>query len=277
MRERGLIYLIASGGFGVLTGLLICSALTPPCPDCQPCAVAATCSSGGETFRSPSQSHERPVSPGKRRADRSEIDSLRQQIAALEEENERLKELDLDTDARYYGFSAAELELLARNCEVRADQPPTVVTDSFIDAIKAQPEERVVIERVISEFHDLEAARKRALVVEVGADLDEYDSLDWLNREFFFVNQFSSDDPQRQREIQRMMAEEKAGLRMPPTHAELAGEELYVRFLRGLLSPGDRFAEALAHELGEARVHELRAAAGGWPGGRRRQTGCPDD
>lgn len=287
MRERNVVLaVILAAVVGAASMAVVYELLSTPCSsECAPCETAIERKSKLESEPVIGQRRASAVNANRSSSDvSSQIDDLREEIARLEAENEKLAERKLEDDPRYYGFSAAELELLARNCDVRADGAPFIISDDFLDAMGVRPDEREPLERAHSEFKEREASRKRDLLIEVGADIEEYDALDPMEnpmeRELFFFSHFipdEPDNPNRQKEIARMIAEEKAGLRARPSPTELEQASPYVRFLRGVLSEGDRFAEALAVGLGEERVHELRAVKGGWPGGGRRHFGCPEE
>lgn len=265
-------------GVGVLLGALLHALLAPDVPesstsgsDCPPASTALPTTTGRPDQRRAQVG--RPVQPSER--DDVRLEELRDRVTALEIENDELQQTKLAGDPRRYGFSDEELELLARKCEVRADSAPMMITDELLDALGAKPEEREVIERVAAQFEQQEAERKRALLVEVGADVEAYDALDGIAREVYFHEQLPPVDPDEQGEVQRSIAEERAGLRPPPTDAELAQRSAFERYLRDHLSPGDRFATALARELGDERAEQLRVANGGWTGGGVTYSGCP--
>ena len=267
---------LGSCGVGIALGMLIHSQLVPPCSECR-ASTHAPATPEPPIGANPPPNRDDRAKPTPSPNSSPSADVLRGRVAALERENEALRERKLADDPRHYGFSDAELELLARNCEVRSDSVPLVITSTFLDSIEAKPEEREVIERVAAEFNEQEANRMRALLIEVGADMETYDDLEGLHQQLYYAQQFRPVDTEQQSELQRVIAEERAGLRTPPTESELAEEPPYVRFLRGRLSPGDRFADALADALGDERVEQLRTVNGGWSGGGARYSGCPGE
>jgi hypothetical protein len=75
------------------------------------------------------------------------------------------------------------------------------------------------------------------------------------------------------RDIRKTIAEERAGLRTPPSDPDEGS--VYARYTRARFAAGDRFAALLEQELGDARADELRSAFDGWKGVRLREFECP--
>ncbi|MFO7564337.1 MAG: hypothetical protein R6X02_16945 [Enhygromyxa sp.] len=202
-----------------------------------------------------------------------EVEVLRAQVELLEAENQILAERAVNPGPeRAYDFTQSELEALARNCDVRGD-PPAPISAETAEMMGLREDEREAYERAFTTYKSQMIARQRELVIEAGAAAEEFDALDGIDQ-FLFVHETLGKNEEVERDVRRAIAEEKAGVREPPTNTDLLTQSPYARFYRFGLTEGDQFAAALAEELGPERVHELRAANAGWPGKPFRLAGC---
>ena len=196
---------------------------------------------------------------------------LEDRAAWLEAQNRVLAERVVTGELSYYGHGPAELEAMARHCDVRIDYPtrldPEAVADLGLDG-----DEQTRYARALQRFADDEAELYRALYRELAPQGDAERELVEIRKDL--VRLAPRTRTPGDEAIQRDVAEERAGLREVPDAAELSP---YSRYMRARFDAGERFATVLAAELGAERSEELRRALGGWPGARTRQWGCPDE
>jgi hypothetical protein len=205
------------------------------------------------------------------RRDEAQAIELEDRVALLEAQNEILAERNVTGEMGYYGLSQAELEAMARHCDVRTDYP-TRLGEQEMEDLGLESAEREAWQRALQKFADQELAHYRELLREVAPDTPGLDELPLaqVRRQLTKVigrSRATDDDS-----LQRQVAEERAGLREPPP--DPATLSAWNRYNRLRFNAGDRFAELLTDELGEDRVHELRSVFEGWPGARTRQWGC---
>jgi hypothetical protein len=238
-------------------------------------AVAGDCPSAPEITQA-----ERPRNPfiagaaPSRRADKQIDAPLEDRVAILETQNALLAERHVTGEMGYYNLSQAELEAMARHCDVRTDYPKNLDPQETED-LGLEPAEREAWGRALQKFADQELEQYRALLAEVDPDTPDLDnmSLADVRRRLLKVvgrARVADDDS-----LQRHVAEERAGMREPPD--DPASLSAFNRYNRLRFNAGDRFAELLGEELGEDRMHELRSVFEGWPGARTRQWGCPGE
>ena len=159
---------------------------------------------------------------------------------------------------------------MARHCDVRVDYP-VMLGDQEAEDLGLEPAEREAWGRAIANFANQELESYREILREVAPDTPGLDELplEDVRRQLTKVvgkSRAQGDD------VQRQVAEERAGLRPAPDDPEALSA--WNRYNRLRYNAGDRFASLLGDELGDDRVHELRSALAGWPGARTRQFGC---
>jgi hypothetical protein len=196
--------------------------------------------------------------------------ALEDRLALLEAQNKILAERSVTGELSYYGFTPAELEAMARHCDVRVDYP-TLLGEQEAEDLGLEPAEREAWDRAINHFAAQELDYYRAILREVAPDTPGIDQLELgdVRRQLTKVvgrAKVEGDD------VQRHVAEERAGLRPAPD--DPATLSAWNRYNRLRFNAGDRFAQLLGDELGDERAHELRSALEGWPGARTRQVGC---
>jgi len=192
------------------------------------------------------------------------IDELEAKVAASQIAEAAAPEAALGV--RYFGLSKEELVELARNCDVRTDTPAPMSDELAADA-DLTDDEREAYNRAYERWQAAHYAAKAAIYEEAtGEKPDGPAAMMGIMVEFY---------TDADRDVDRHIAEERAGLREPPgPDAELG---IYERFKRLSEGRGDAFERELAKELGPDRARALRAINDGWPGGRQRHWGCPED
>ena len=167
---------------------------------------------------------------------------------------------------RVFGLTREELQRLAANCEVRMEQPGAMPSD-LADELELTEAERDAYDEALAEVREqTEAARAEILQPLLGdRELESLTPAEQM--QLLFASKTEGDE-----DLMRRMAEERAGMRAPPSaDAEMSP---YERRERLNASAGDRMAEALAKRLGESRTLEIREARSGWPGGKTWYEGC---
>lgn len=219
-----------------------------------------------------------PITAGalQRRSDQDdgEPDAVDMKLARLETQNQLLAERNVTGELAYYNLSQAELEAMARHCDVRSDYPKNLDPQESED-LGLSPAEREAWQRALQKFADQELEQYRALLAELDPSAPGLDTMDLaeVRRRLIKVagRARTGDDDS----LQRHVAEERAGLRDTPEDPSTLSA--WNRYNRLRYNAGDRFAQLLADELGDDRVHELRSVFEGWPGARTRQWGCPGE
>ena len=183
-------------------------------------------------------------------------------------------QLSCEITAQLLESPAKELEAMARHCDVRSDYPKNLDPQERED-LGMSPDEQAAWDRALQKFAEQELEHYRALLgeLEPGTPNLETMTLAEVRQRLTKVapRSRSGDDDS----LQRHVAEERAGLREPPEDPSQLST--WNRYSRLRFNSGDRFAQLLADELGDARVHELRGVFEGWPGARTRQWGCPGE
>lgn len=207
--------------------------------------------------------------------DREEIERepmpLEDRVAVLQAQNEILAERTVTGELSYYNHTPAELEAMARHCDVRMDYP-TRLGDQEAEDLGLEPAEREAWERALGKFADQELAYYREILREVAPDTEGLDEMELGQVRRQLTKAIGRARAEGDDALQRHVAEERAGMRDAPDDSEELSP--YNRYHRLRFNAGDRFAQLLGDELGDDRAHELRSALEGWPGARTRQFGC---
>ena len=208
-----------------------------------------------------------------RRAEMDAVD-LRERVATLESQAKLMAERNVTGELPYYGHTPAELEAMARHCDVRVDYPTRLEAQAIEDLGLDEAESRAW-ERALEAFAAAELGAYRALLRELAPDTPELDALPLAQVRRLLTRLVPRTRSEDDGALRRHVARERAGLREPPASQEELSA--YNRYNRLRFSAGDRFATFMADELGSERAAELRAAYSGWPGARTRQWGCEDE
>lgn len=238
-----------------------------PAPECEPSSTAKQ-----------SQRPRDPITAGayQRRADedRGEPDAIDMKLARLETQTQLLAERNVTGELAFYNLSKAELEAMARHCDVRSDYPKNLDPQEAED-LGLSPTEREAWQRALEKFAEQEREYYRALLGEIDPSTPDLETMDLAQIRRQLTKLASRAKTGDDDSLQRHVAEERAGLREAP--ADPSQLSAWNRYNRLRFNAGDRFAQLLVSELGEDRVHELRSVFEGWPGARTRQWGCPGD
>jgi hypothetical protein len=192
-------------------------------------------------------------------------------LALLEAQNQILAERSVTGELSYYDFTPAELEAMARHCDVRVDYP-TLLGEQEAEDLGLESAEREAWDRALTNFAAQELDYYRSILREVAPDTPGIDELSLAQVRKQLTKSVSRARSDGDDGLQRHVAEERAGLRPPPE--DPAALSAWNRYNRLRFNAGDRFAQLLGAELGDERAHELRRALAGWPGARTRQFGC---
>jgi hypothetical protein len=232
-----------------------------------------------ESAPAPSKPERRrdPITAGARPRQTDDDDdglSVDDKLARLTTQNALLADRNVTGDLAYFNLGKAELEAMARHCDVRSDYPKNLDPQESED-LGLSPDEREAWSRALQKVADQELELYRALLGEIDPNTAELVTmaLAQVRRQLskFATKARTGDDDS----LQRHVAEERAGLRdAPEDPSQLSA---WNRYNRLRFNSGDRFAELLVDELGADRVHELRSVFDGWPGARSRQWGCPGE
>jgi hypothetical protein len=208
-----------------------------------------------------------------RATDEPELDpaALEDRLALLEAQNKILAERTVTGELSYYDFTPAELEAMARHCDVRVDYP-TRLGEQEAEDLGLEPAEREAWERALTNFAAQELDYYRAILREVDPETPGIDELELGQIRRQLTKVVSRSRAEGDDALQRNVAEERAGMRPAPDDPD--GLSAWNRYNRLRFNAGDRFAQLLGDELGDERAHELRSALEGWPGARTRQVGC---
>jgi hypothetical protein len=198
---------------------------------------------------------------------------LEDRLALLEAQNQILAERSVTGELSYYDFTPAELEAMARHCDVRVDYP-TRLGEQEAEDLGLESPEREAWDRALANFAAQELDYCRAILREVAPDTPGLDELPLAQVRKLLTKGVGKARADGDGDLQRHVAEERAGIRPPPE--DPAALSAWNRYNRLRFNAGDRFAQLLGDELGDERAHELRRALAGWPGARTRQFGCGD-
>jgi ferric-dicitrate binding protein FerR (iron transport regulator) len=123
------------------------------------------------------------------------------------------------------------------------------------------PQEQAALQSAAERHHEAVANTLREIYLELGGDEEFAGSASPSTLEAYIRDQV---DQEALGNVQRRIAQERAGLREPPAPgAELSIEE---RFWRLRAELGNDFEQHVASALGPERAHELRSVHDGWPG-----------
>lgn len=236
-----------------------------PAAECEPTGAQAK-----PTRREPVIAGARP----RHADDDAEPDAVENRLARLETENALLAERNVTGELAYYNFSKSELEAMARHCDVRTDYPKNLDPQEREDLGLSEAEQQAWT-RALEKFAEQELSQYRALLAELQPDTPNLDSMALADVRRQLTKAAPRSRTADDDSLQRHIAEERAGLRGAPEDPSQLS--VWNRYNRLRFNGGDRFAQLLADELGDDRVHELRSAFEGWPGARTRQWGCPGE
>lgn len=175
-------------------------------------------------------------------------------------------------DMPCYGFSEFALKAMARNCDVR-DDSPAALDDELVAQLGLSAAEREAWAAALEHVEADERAVMASLFAELGHEPEP--GLTGMETHEQLHAAVATTRRPGDAELRRHLAEERAGLRAPPTPEELAAASAWARWERFRLTNGDRFAAAMTKHISEERVDELRKRFNGWPpGGRTRHFRC---
>lgn len=169
-----------------------------------------------------------------------------------------------------------QLALWAKQCKVRFDMPPITGTEATqlgperAQAYGLTPDEIDPVNAVYADLHKRWADRIRAIygdVVGEGADST-------LSAQAMMQEIEDKSPSGEQQAIQARIAQERAGLAVPP--ADWSHASPIERLMRSLAGFGDEAEAAIAKAIGPDRAHALRMHDGGWPS-KMQMSGCNDD
>lgn len=213
-------------------------------------------------------------------AKEQEIAQLRQQVTDLGGDPGQPGPLELEARARrcatqgrfgdcpFLDPDEETLREMAKCASVKVDFPgfldnvdsPRV--DGYAKSLGiSDPAEVAALQRAADAHYTDFNARLRQIFVELGGDPAMAEDASAATMKSFIADQLDND---LMGEVQRRVAEERAGMREPPADpSALSIEEQAFRLHAEL---GNDFEGYLAKELGPSRAHELRAVQDGWPG-----------
>jgi hypothetical protein len=188
-----------------------------------------------------------------------------QRIAALESELARLRAvIDAAQGKRPFEMSREELAQLAKVCHLPLDLPPTAgssVMDSIVElgfaAAGFTDAEREVVQRIVARQQPAYETALRALHRELVGATESDESMDPMS---VIMEIVQKSPPDQIKAAQKLVAEERAGLRPPP--ADPATGTVLERYFRVALAASDAFEEALAAELSPERAKVFRRTWG---------------
>jgi hypothetical protein len=202
----------------------------------------------------------------------AEHEQLVEAVEQAQTREQLLAEQAVTGEVRYTNLSQAELEAMARNCDVRTDYPVRL-DPAALEDLDLGPDEQAAYDRALVRFAEQETALYRELYRELApADVD-VDVLPTAELRTALVRSLGRGKQPGDEDIRKTIAEERAGLRTPPS--DPSGGSVYARYTRSRFAAGDRFATLLEQELGEDRTRELRGVFDGWKGARMREFECP--
>jgi hypothetical protein len=199
----------------------------------------------------------------------SELRATRAALAELLKDEQQQEHLP------YFVTDQEELLGMAKRCELRTDRPEKLAPNDARELGLSSEELNVynsTLAMLLDEYaNDFEAAFAEDLGMSP-EELNTFKSLPMQEQlQYLEQNDTRAEDG---RDLRRILAEERAGLRESPADlSELPGHERKFRLREGI---GDSFEDRLAKTLGRARARELRMANGGWLGARSMSTGCRD-
>ena len=123
------------------------------------------------------------------------------------------------------------------------------------------PAEREKVHEAALAQYDSHNEQLRAMYLELGGDETAADGASGKTLQSFIFDQIDRDGFS---DIQRQIAEERAGLREPP--ADLSALSIEERVGRLMANDGNEFERLVAERIGKERARELRRRQDGWPG-----------
>jgi hypothetical protein len=198
-------------------------------------------------------------------------------VEAVEQANTReqlLAEQVATGEVRYTNLSQAELEAMARNCDVRTDYP-IKLEPADLEDLDLSRDEQAAYDRALTRFAEQENALYRELYREVAPKKVDVDKMSVAELRTALVRSLGRAKQPGDQDIRKLIAEERAGMRTPPS--DPASGSVYARYTRARFAAGDRFGKLLEEELGADRTNELRSVFDGWKGARMREFECEDE
>lgn len=123
------------------------------------------------------------------------------------------------------------------------------------------PEESKRLDAAALAQYDDYNEKIRAMYLELGGSEEAADGASGNTLQSFIYDQL---DNSLLGDVQRQIAEERAGLREPPT--DVASLPIEQRVVRLMADDGNDFERLVADQLGAERARELRRRSDGWPG-----------
>lgn len=160
------------------------------------------------------------------------------------------------------------LEEMARCATVKVDslgveygrEPP--VSGSVAERLGVtDPAEAAKLDAAAAEQFENYNRKLRAMYLELGGDEASAEDASGETLQSFIHDQL---DPNLVRDIQRNIAEERAGLREPP--ADISALSIEERVSRLSAESGNEFERLVSERLGPERARALRSKNDGWPG-----------
>jgi RNA polymerase sigma-70 factor (ECF subfamily) len=171
----------------------------------------------------------------------------------------------------FFNLTDEEKAALVQNCEIRADMPRQLSDELALD-LDLSDAESAAWRRAWDEYERARQAQLVALWEKLTGD--RLPRVDLMAIPPEQLNQIRA---RANPNLLRTLAEERAGMRPPPTDAELSALPPADQWARLNARQGDDFEHSLAKELGPERARELRSATDGWTGGRMHREGCAED
>jgi hypothetical protein len=200
----------------------------------------------------------------------AEREELVEEVEKAHTREQLLAEQAVTGEVRYTNLSQAELEAMARNCDVRTDYP--VRLDSAdIEDLDLSPDERAAYDRALLQFAEDETKLYRDLYRDVAPPDVDVDAMPIGELRVALVRSLGKAKQPGDDDLRKVIAEERAGMRAA---GDPTSGSVYARYTRARFATGDRFASLLEQELGAERTRELRGVFDGWKGARMREFGC---
>jgi hypothetical protein len=201
----------------------------------------------------------------------AEREQLVEAVELAKTREQLLAERAVTGEVRYTNLSQAELEAMARNCDVRTDYPIRL-EPSDIEDLDLAPEEQAAYDRALVRFAEQETATYRELYRELAPPSVDVNALSNTELRTGLVRSLGRARQAGDEDIRKLIAEERAGLRSAPSDPNSGS--VFARYTRARYAAGDRFNAQLEQELGKERTQELRSVFDGWKGARMREFQC---
>lgn len=208
--------------------------------------------------------------PERERLQREQIATLQARVRVLEQREVPKRDPDDEAPQRkkFHDYTDAELQAMARNCEVRFDLPriarePYQLPPDLGARMHLSDAEQQRVGAAVDKASEDVVAHLRALYLEATGDASGADALDpqSLMREIL-----DKSPPAAVQAARAEIARERAGL--PPAPSGTIAE----RYLRYMTSVGDSLQSALEPALGAQHAAAVRDALGE---SRSSMSGCP--